>query len=143
MNREYKNTQAEIDLALDQGKALLKDLPGLLQQMKQVATDLRLVESDQHQHSNDGIRERSSRMVQEYKAIQKRFGNLTDAIAKTAVAGRARVLHTAFAEIDHSAYLVEEALLEATLLASPNRIAARYAQAIEVAIRQGAGPNLK
>lgn len=135
MNREYENTQAEIDLAVDQGKALLKDLPGLLQQMKQVATDLRVVEFDQHR--GDGVSE------WEFKGIQKRFGKLIDAIAKSSAEGRCRVLQTAFSEIEHTSYIVEAELLEAAISASPNRIAARYAQVIEVAIRKGAGPNLR
>jgi hypothetical protein len=135
MKREYETTQNKIDLALGQGKALLKDLPGLLQQMKQVATDLRVVEYDQHR--GDGVSER------EYKDIQKRFGKLINALVKTSAEGRCRVLQTAFSEIEHSSYLIEDELLEARGRASYGKVANRYAQAIEVAIRQGAAPNLR
>lgn len=116
----YRTTQNEIDLALDQGKVLLKDLPGLLRQMKQVATDLRVVEYDQHR--GDGVSER------EYKDIQKRYGKLIDTIVKTSAAGRCRRLHAAFAEIEHSSYLIEEEIEKA----SPGRVANRYAYRLSI-----------
>ena len=120
----YRTTQNEIEVALTEGKALLQDLPGLLRQMKQVATDLEA--AGNHMIS-----------AREHEDTQKRFEKLIDAITKTSAAGRSRRLHAAFAEVEHSAHIIEESLVHAAEMdemrrqsVSPGRVARRYTQAL-------------
>jgi hypothetical protein len=120
MKREYENTQREIGIAIRQSEELMKFIPSLLKDLKQSQKDLSVVEYDAHR--GDGVSER------EYKAIQKRFENLVNKIAKTGVRRRCRLLREAYEEIEESSYLVVEEIEKA----SPGRVANRYAYRLSI-----------
>lgn len=118
MNVVYQNTQTEFAIAVKQGEALLKALPALLRKMKQVETDLRVVEYDHHR--GDGVSER------EYMAIAKRYEELFDVLIKSRAKMRCKMLYDAFDHIEDTFNLMEDHF---TLpdLGAPSRVARRYA----------------